>query len=280
MAASSICDVFAPCAADREGGLTASVDYALSLAEAMDAHVSFRLMGQKFDPPYSLAPGFVASLSAPANAQEKKRLDAAEAALAARLAGGGVRHSAHAVQLSQDEAMTLAAHEARLHDLSIMDAPETYFSWGRALAEELLFQSGRPVIVVPAEAKTFSARRILVAWDGTAKAARALNDAMPLLTAAEHVEIVSVAGEKDLSALPKGTDVSTHLARHDVQVEVVGLDAAGRDPGAAIRERAELAGIDMVVMGAFAHSRWRQLVLGGVTDSMLSRTRTPLFLSA
>lgn len=273
-------NVYVPCSADRDGGLTPVIDYILSWVAGADTHVTFQLLGQTFDPPYSLAPGFVASLAGPANAEEKKRLDRSQLALAGRLQKTDVRHEVHAAQLTHEATMALAAHHARLHDISVMDDPQAYLSWGRALAEELLFHSGRPVIVVPPSARTFRAERILVAWDGTAKAARALNDAMPLLRAAKHVELVSVSGEKDISTLPPGTEAAVHLARHGISAEVVGLDAAGADPGAVMRERADLAAIDMIVMGAFAHSRWRQLVFGGVTDSMLRHTRTPIFFSA
>ncbi len=273
-------NIFALSATNREGELGSAVDYALSLAREMDAHASFRLIGQKFESPYSMAPGFTATLTGPANADEKDRLAKSESALAERLRISDTRHDLVAEQSTFDDAMALLAHDARIHDLSIMDAPDTFLAWGRAIAEELLFDSGRPVIIVPTGSMAFKAKRILVAWDGTAKAARALNDAMPLLVAADHVELVSVSGEKDLAKLPAGAEVATHLSRHGIRAEVVGLDAVGKSPGAVLRERATLADIDLIVMGAYAHSRWRQMVFGGVTDSMLSEARVPLFLSA
>jgi nucleotide-binding universal stress UspA family protein len=121
-------------------------------------------------------------------------------------------------------------------------------------------------------------RRIVVAWDGSARAARALNDAMPFLRGAEHVEIVSVVNDKDLSRMVPGAEVAPHLSRHGVKAEVVDLELVS-DAGRTILDRAKLVGADMIVMGAFAHSRWRQFVLGGATESMLLNADIPVLMS-
>jgi nucleotide-binding universal stress UspA family protein len=119
----------------------------------------------------------------------------------------------------------------------------------------------------------------VVAWDGTSRAARALNDAMPLLTSAEYVELASVLKEKDLTKLVPGAEAAPHLSRHGIDATVANVDATHGDAGKALRGRAALVSADMIVMGAFAHSRWRQMVLGGVTDSMLTASEIPVFLS-
>jgi nucleotide-binding universal stress UspA family protein len=263
---------------DSEGDLPASVSYALSLAEKAKAHVTFRILGTLFTPPYSFAPAFVGSLTGPANADEKARLAKAEAALRQTLAAA-TPYDLMALQLPQADLLDAAAFQGRLHDVTVIDAPHESLALGRNLADEVLFHTGRPVICVPTGFKSFKSSRIMVAWDGTARAARALNDAMGLLTAAEHVEIVSITNEKDLSKLVPGAEIAPHLARHGIKVEVVALNAVNGDAGATLRERAELAGIDLIVMGAFAHSRWRQMVLGGVTDSMFQKAETPVFMS-
>jgi nucleotide-binding universal stress UspA family protein len=279
MPLNQIKNVFVPFSPDRDGHLPASVSYGLSLAEKTKAHVTFRVLGHHYDPPYSLAPQFVASLVGPANAEEKARIEKAEAALKGQLASSGLGIDVRSAQLNQADAVDLAAMQGRLHDLTIVDSPAEYFTIGRALVEELLFHTGRPVIVVPAGVKAFKAKRIVVAWDGTARAARALNDAMPLLTSAEYVEVASVLKEKDLSKLVPGAEAAPHLSRHGIDATVANVDATNGDAGKALRSRATLVGADMIVMGAFAHSRWRQMVLGGVTDSMLSSSEIPVFLS-
>src|SRR5215203_187649 len=102
-----------------------------------------------------------------------------------------------------------------------------------------------------------------------ARGQRALNDAMPLLRAADAVEVVSVGGEKDLSGAVSGTEVASHLARHGVNVSVENLVAKQGDVAESLRGQASLSRADIIVMGAYAHSRVRQIVLGGVTQSLL-----------
>jgi nucleotide-binding universal stress UspA family protein len=279
MALNQIRNLFVPFSPDRDGKLPASVSYALSLAERTKAHVTFRILGHHYDPPYSLAPQFVGSLVGPANAEEKKRIEMAEAALKAQLGSSGLSYDMRSAQLSEADAIDLAATQGRLHDLSIVDSPAEYFVIGRALVEELLFHTGRPVIVVPANITAFRAKRVQVAWDGTARAARALNDALPFLTSAEYVELASVLKEKDLSKLVPGAEAAPHLSRHGIDATVANVDATDGDAGRALRSRATLVSADMIVMGAFAHSRWRQLILGGVTHSMLSASEVPVFMS-
>jgi nucleotide-binding universal stress UspA family protein len=279
MPLNQIKNIFVPFSPDRDGNLPASVSYGLSLAGKTKAHVTFRVLGHHYDPPYSLAPQFVGSLVGPANAEEKTRIDKAEADLKAQLVSSGLGYDIRLAQLNQADAIDLAATQGRLHDLTIIDSPPEYFAVGRALAEELLFHTGRPVIVVPAGVTAFKAKRIVVAWDGTARAARALNDAMPLLTSAEYVELASVLKEKDLTKLVPGAEAAPHLSRHGIDATVANVDATDGDAGKALRNRATLVGADMIVMGAFAHSRWRQMVLGGVTDSMLNESEIPVFMS-
>jgi nucleotide-binding universal stress UspA family protein len=279
MKPSGVRDIFVPFSPDRQGALTPAVAYGLSMAAKCDAHATFRLLGHRFDAPYSLAPGFVGSLVAPANEEERKRMEHAARELGPRLSAAAATYDFAKAQLSEAELVDFAAFQARLHDVSVVDNPESFFVAGRALVEELLFHTGRPVIVVPDGVAEHRAARIVVAWDGTARAARALNDALPLLAGAEYVEILSVMGEKDLSRMVPGAEVAPHLSRHGVEVTVADVERKESDAGAAIRERATLVGADMIVMGAFAHSRWRQMVLGGVTDSMLRAARIPVFMS-
>jgi nucleotide-binding universal stress UspA family protein len=272
-------NIFVPFSPDQDGQLPSSVSYAISLAGKTKAHLTFRIFGTFFEAPYSLAPAFVSSLTGPANSEEKARLEKAGKALGDLMAGTQLPYDTEALQIPLVQQVEISAFQGRLHDLTVIDSPREYFVNGRAIAEEVLFHTGRPMICVPAGVTDFAASRLLVAWDGTARAARALNDAMPLLMQADHVEIVSITNEKDLSKLVPGAEVAPQLARHGIKVEVVALDPIGKDAGTALRERATLAGIDMIVMGAFAHSRWRQMILGGVTDSMFSHAEVPVFMS-
>lgn len=110
--------------------------------------------------------------------------------------------------------------------------------------------SGRPLIVVPPGRETFAGARMLVAWDGCAKAARALNDALPFLHEASHVELISVTGEKDVGDTVPGAEIAPHLTRHGIGASVLNLPALDGDVAETLRRRAQLTQVDMIVMGA------------------------------
>ena len=168
---------------------------------------------------------------------------------------------------------------ARAHDLTILDSEPISLAVDRGLIEAVLTDSGRPLIVVPAGQETFAGGRMLVAWDGSAKAARALNDALPLLREASHVELVSVTGEKDLGHTVSGAELAPHLTRHGIKVGELTLPALDGDVAETLRNHAKLIRADMIVMGAYVHSRLRQMMLGGTTQSLLKNCPVPLFLS-
>src|SRR5690606_20730485 len=117
--------------------------------------------------------------------------------------------------------------------------------------------------------ETFSGDRIIAAWDGSEKAARAINDAMPFLRAATQVELISVTGEKDLTNSVPGAEIAPHLTRHGVNVNVLSLPSQNGDVAETLRNHAYLTRTDMIVMGDFMHSRLRQMILGGTTQSLL-----------
>lgn len=169
---------------------------------------------------------------------------------------------------------------ARTNDLSILDAGADGDHAQRRLIEDVLFDSGRPALVVPAVGSGSPLRRIAIAWDGSARAARAASDALPFLRSAETIVAVTVAGEKDLSRMAPGADLATYLARHGVpDCKLANLTARRADVAARLRLFVNEEDIDMIVMGAFVHSRFREAVLGGVTRSLLDDASVPLFMS-
>ena len=139
--------------------------------------------------------------------------------------------------------------------------------------------SGRPLLVIPPGQDVFRAQRVILAWDGSGRAARAAADALPFLRAAEVVEVVAVMGEKDLPTAVTGADIAPHLTRHGVNVNVQTLPALNGDVAETLRNHATLTRADMIVMGGYVHSRLRELVFGGVTQSLLKQSPVALFLS-
>lgn len=167
---------------------------------------------------------------------------------------------------------------ARTYDLTMVPA------YGQAdltpTAEGLVFSSGRPVLIYPLPAD-LSPRldRIVIGWDGSRPAARALADALPLLAAASFVRLVAIIGEKPLEAGSTLSDARRHLVAHGVECETREADAAGADAGTALMAYAREIEADLLVMGAFGHSRARQFVLGGATRSVLTSPSLPVLLS-
>ncbi|MDB5473438.1 MAG: UspA [Devosia sp.] len=149
----------------------------------------------------------------------------------------------------------------------------------RAIAEDIMFGSGRPLITIP-EAAEFSANLgcIAVAWDGSPTAARAVYDAMPLLVEADTVVIVNVADEKPL---PNGTTerLDAYLRRHDIAPQKVDVNLGSRQIGAALQHAAAEHGAGLLVMGAYGHSRLREFVLGGATAGVLNEPAIPILFS-
>ena len=122
---------------------------------------------------------------------------------------------------------------------------------------------------------------VVCCWDGSSTAARAVNDAMPLLRQAKKVEILIIANEKteDPRYQASGTDIVNHLVRHGIEVALKVVPAADDDVNNTIQSYIGDHGVNLVVMGGYGHSRLREFVLGGVTRSILESMTTPVFMS-
>ncbi len=166
----------------------------------------------------------------------------------------------------------IIAH-ARLRDFSIVPVNSVDPSQ-RYLAEEVMFGSGRPVLLLPegtSRELSTSFDTIVVAWDHSRPAARAVADALPLLQAAKRVHVVTVVDEKRLAKPRSGVELSKHLARHGVEVEFEEVHAKGRAIGDTLEAYCVGRKVDLLVMGAYGHSRVREFILGGATNSVLTR---------
>ncbi len=255
----------------------AALPYGLSLAAAAGAHADIRSAAIKL----ILPSGYIYDAGADLLASENARLGE----VAAKLADDARREAARAgvsaeVQstalLYDDVAEDFVAH-ARVADIAVVDASNGILEIDRGIVEELLFKSGGPVIVVPSSRQAFSARRCVIAWDGGARAARAVKDALPLLHASEDVRIVTV-GDRKPASLP-GADIAAMLARHRLPVTLVELPESEEGTGEIISRYAVREGADLLVMGAYAHPRFWEMVLGGVTQTMLKTCPVPLLMS-
>ena len=256
-------------------------DYAVSVADALGAHI----VGIAFlyDPIVPISgTGYI-----PAEIIETQVADNQAAAKAAidrfNAATARTGVSAETVTLSASAAGAgdQFARIARRFDLAIVPQAEPKGgSVEELIAETTLFESGRPMIVVPYIQKSpLKLDLVMVCWDGGRQAARAINDAMPLLAKAGRVEVVIVANEPGKQDEIEGADIGKHLARHGLKVEVKRITAGKIDIGAALLSHAADNATDFVVMGGYGHSRLRQFILGGVTRSILQSMTAPVLMA-
>jgi nucleotide-binding universal stress UspA family protein len=164
---------------------------------------------------------------------------------------------------------------ARTADLAVIAQPGHERS--PSLLHALLFGSGRPVLCAPPGWRPGLLRHVAVLWNGSAQAARAVGDAMPLLRGAGEVTLLMAS--EDHAAPPAGRALARRLAWCGITACEQPVLVDGQPAGAALLGAAATAGADLVVMGAYGHSRVRELVLGGVTRHALAEGRLPLWLS-
>lgn len=264
--------------AEREPFATSAIDYAVAFAEQERAHLSCRIAPPELNVPSARVLPMVRALVEQVNAERLASAEALRAKVetAARLAG--VTVDCEILQDHYLEARDKVVAGARASDYVVLPQAAGALSSETGLIEGVLFGCGRPAIVVPNQwTKGATAKQIVVAWDGGARAARAVGDAMPLLAQADEVEVVCVTegAAGDLA----GSDIARHLARRCRRLRLVDLPIAHGDAGRTLGDHLASGRADLLVMGAFAHSRLFQLVLGGVTSSMLEQARQPVLYS-
>lgn len=241
---------------------SSALAYGISLAQQAGAHATIQAASIKL----SLSSAGVTKVVAGLVREENQRLhslaQAAARAAEAQASSAGVACSTESPHLSYPELLAVFRTQARLHDLTIVDAESESLAIDRGLIEALLMESGRPLLVVPATQDVFRAKRIILAWDGSGRAARSAADALPFLR-----------------ATPTCSDAALHLSRHGVHVKAQTLPVLNGDVAETLRKHAMLIHADLIVMGGYVHSRLRELVFGGVTQSLLKQSPVPLFMA-
>ena len=167
----------------------------------------------------------------------------------------------------------------RTSDLCLLGMPRSTLG-DIAELEPWLFGTGRPCLLHPdTRSQAVSLDTIAVAWDMSRSAARAVGDALPLLKDAKSVQILVGRGEKAIPSTNPAASLIEYLAAHDIRAAVDEFDVSQRKIGDALLERADSHKADLLVMGAFGHSRLREFVFGGATRRVLDASAIPLFLS-
>jgi nucleotide-binding universal stress UspA family protein len=257
-----------------------AAEYAIAVAKAFGAQVTG--IAFVYDPVIPDA-GFG---GIPADVIEMQRAEQTEAAKAAiaRFDAAAKKAGVPAQSRSIDGTFGGAASEfgriARRFDVAVVgQAKREHGASEELMIEGALFESGRPVIVVPyIQNQDLTLDHVVVCWDGGRTAARATADALPFLKRAKKVEILVVEEARKQSQVT-GARLSEHLARHGVAVEVKRVARAGIGVEAAILSHAADTGADFLVMGGYGHSRLREFILGGVTRSILTSMTAPVLMS-
>jgi nucleotide-binding universal stress UspA family protein len=258
-----------------------AADYAISMAKAYEAHV----VGVAFiyEPviPGSLLGGIPTDLIEVQREENAKAAKTAVAHFEAAARNGGVSAESRLLDASIAGASDLFGRIARRFDIAVVGQAQGE----QGVSEELLiegalFGSGRPVIVVPEiQSQPIKLDNVMICWDGSRPAARAIADAIPLLQRANAIEIVVVTGERDKSGEITGANMKRHLARHSIDADIKRIAAGNVDVQTAILAHAADSGADFIVMGGYGHSRLREFILGGVTRSILKSMPVPVLMS-
>lgn len=259
-------------------GAKAVGDYGLWLADACGASLTVATPMVE----HSLRPHLIAKL--PANHRSRMQEDTQAAAHEAlRDFKVKARQTSVAVEMlsfkaqKEDVASTLS-RIARCFDAAVLPQPDPNGSDTTGIVEAVLFGSGRPLIVVPCFRARADLGTVLIAWDGGAPAARTVADALPVLILARHVHIVTVGGRESEDAYPSGGTLVRHLARHGIRAELKVIAGDVAVAGSLLSHAANI-GVDLIVMGGYGHSRFRQIMLGGTTRDMLRLMTVPVLMS-
>lgn len=261
-----------------EAGLTA----ACTLAREHDAHVVVVVCISAVTPivaAWSTYPMAVyETLAEAAQASGSKLLEG----IRERMSKADVSYEAHVSDTIWMTTSEIAAVHARYCDITVFGRvpgldprlESGYFS-------DLLLQSGRPLLMVPAKSAARAADTAVIGWKPTREATRALHDAQPLLRRMKNVQVVVVApkvGEQQHGQLP-GADIAAHLTRHGFRVEVVEAPRLEDTTGSTLLRHAREQGAALLVVGGYGHRRMRELVFGGVTRTLFDEADMPVLFS-
>jgi nucleotide-binding universal stress UspA family protein len=172
----------------------------------------------------------------------------------------------------------LVAQQARLADLTVVPHPDAGEDVSSSDAlHAVLFDSGRPVLIAPQIAPNTIGSRVCLGWNGTAESASAVYAALPWLQRADAVRILSADGYQRRG--PAAPDLAAYLSLHGVHADIVMFQSVGNSVGAGLLAAARDFGCDLLAMGAYSHSRLRQLILGGVTRHVLEHAALPVMMN-
>ena len=254
-------------------------DFSISVASLFGAHLSAVAFAYSA-PVAAMGEGFPTPALDDWEAERRAEAEQAQKAFEHRAGLAGVTFDSRIVSDDVEGAAVVFSEIARNYDLSVVPQTDPEDTLPESLViEAALFDSGRPVLVVPyIQAKGIGLDRVMVCWDGSRNAARAIGDALPLLRHAKQVDVVTVEQREQRKEV-RGAQIADHLARHKLAVDVKSIVAPDSDVANVILSQAADSGADLIVMGAYGHSRLREFILGGATRDILNSMTVPVLMS-
>jgi nucleotide-binding universal stress UspA family protein len=256
---------------------------AADLCEETSAHLSVLALALAAPPPVGAYGAVISEGWLEERKADEQSLDERQRAVSAFLTARAISADVSSAYTETGSGSALVGERARYADMTLvgpeMLATETL---KEKVLEGALFSSGKPLLLVPGGTKaTLKPKRVMIAWDSRIEASRSVREARHLLVSAREVHLVLVdpiADEFHQGAEP-GADAATYLARHGAKVTVERLPSGGRSVADVLRRHAVDTGADMLVMGAYGHSRLREFIFGGVTKSMLNEPPVPVLMA-
>jgi nucleotide-binding universal stress UspA family protein len=255
-------------------------DYAISLASLFDAHLSATAVACKVPIGGSMLDGITANLIDTFTAQRKEIALRAKNSFDDRARLAHIRADSNVLHDYVSEVAQIFGETARNYDLSVVgqEEPENDLPEG-LIIEAALFDSGRPVLIVPYIKKTgIKLDHVMLCWDGSRNAARAIGDAMPFLKQAATIDVVTVDAKERRNSI-RGAQIAEHLARHGLKIDLQPIIAPNNDVASVVLSLAAESETDLIVMGGYGHTRLREFILGGATRGMLERMTVPVLMS-
>jgi nucleotide-binding universal stress UspA family protein len=206
------------------------------------------------------------------DAEERQRVAAVRQAFEQRAAG-----LVSEWRSSEDSGPTAIGTIGRAYDLIVMPQPGALPKMPESVFETALFDSGRPVLVVPQGFAGTVGKRILFAWNGSTESARAISLAMPVLAGAESIDVLSVDGA--MVPGPSSSEIAESLRSHGLNVTSQHVKPGSRTAGQTIVDTAVAGGADLIVKGAYTQSRLRQMIFGGMTRHLILNSPLPVLFS-
>jgi len=255
--------------------------FAISVAETFDAHALGVAFAYEPIIPGTVMGGIPPEFIESQRAESEKSARAAIARFEQAAKREGISFETRMANASIAGASDELARMGRRFDLVVVGQAERDKPMPEEVVDEgVLFEAGRPVIFVPfIQREGLKLNRVMVCWDGSRAASRAVGDAIPFLEKAKQIEIIIVGGKPPKSDEVPGADLGQHLARHGIKVAVKRITAPDIDVPSTILSHAADSSADLIVMGGYGHSRLREFILGGATRGLLEAMTVPVLMS-